>query len=216
MKKLLQLGAGLSGALLVLCLAVVLTVSFRGLYYHDIRALNIAGETGLSEQTIKHNYDVLIDYNLVIKHQETLKFPDFPMSEHGRIHFQEVRRIFFGFQYGAFLFAVLFAVLAVLCIRRSGDYLFLRICAVTSLVIPGVFGLLAAVSWERLFIGFHQLVFNNDYWLFDPATDPVINILPDAFFLHCGICIALLVLIGSAVSEVLFRLLRRRKAGRSL
>jgi integral membrane protein (TIGR01906 family) len=40
-------------------------------------------------------------------------------------------------------------------------------------------------------------MFRNDYWIFDEATDPVIMILPDAFFLHCAVMIILLILIGS-------------------
>lgn len=47
------------------------------------------------------------------------------------------------------------------------------------------------------FTMFHEIMFRNDYWIFDEATDPVIMILPDAFFLHCAVMIILLILIGS-------------------
>ena len=44
------------------------------------------------------------------------------------------------------------------------------------------------------------MVFSNDYWLFDPAADPVILILPDGYFLQCAVLILVLVFIGSLLS----------------
>ena len=31
------------------------------------------------------------------------------------------------------------------------------------------------------------IIFNNDAWLFNPLTDPIINALPEAYFMHCFI-----------------------------
>ncbi|MHB8131340.1 MAG: lipoprotein intramolecular transacylase Lit, partial [Mobilitalea sp.] len=44
----------------------------------------------------------------------------------------------------------------------------------------------------------------NDYWLFDPSTDPVITILPDTFFLHCALLIILIVLVFSIIFLVTY------------
>ena len=78
-----------------------------------------------------------------------------------------------------------------------------RRCLITagilSIAIPAVLGILVIAGWERFFVAFHTLVFRNDYWLFDPATDPVITILPDAFFLQCAAGIVLLILAGGTV-----------------
>ena len=71
-------------------------------------------------------------------------------------------------------------------------------------------GLCGLVGWDRFFVGFHSLLFNNDYWLFDPATDPVILILPDTFFMHCAVMIVALILAVSAVLLILHRILFRR------
>ena len=32
----------------------------------------------------------------------------------------------------------------------------------------------------------HKILFNNDDWLFDYETDPIIYLLPEEFFLTCG------------------------------
>ncbi len=42
--------------------------------------------------------------------------------------------------------------------------------------------LLRGADFDALFIRFHQLVFTNDLWLLDPATDALIRMLPEPFF----------------------------------
>ena len=69
---------------------------------------------------------------------------------------------------------------------------------------------LVALNWDFCFVLFHKILFRNDYWIFDPACDPVITILPDAYFLHAAALILLCVLAASLFSLLLFRLLRRK------
>ena len=68
-----------------------------------------------------------------------------------------------------------------------------------------------AVNWDWAFVTFHHIAFDNDYWIFDPATDPVYNILPDTFFLHCALLILAGVVLGSVVCGLVYRKLRRKK-----
>ena len=49
-----------------------------------------------------------------------------------------------------------------------------------------------------------------DYGDFDPATDPVINILPEEFFFHCAIVIVLFLLVGCILTGALYRLVTRK------
>ena len=83
--------AALSLMLFIIAAAVTITLNFRQLYYFDIDYLHIAETSGVDADTIKENYDILIDYNSMFNH-DTLYFPDFAMSEHGRIHFEEVKK----------------------------------------------------------------------------------------------------------------------------
>ena len=89
----------LIGCLFILSASVVLVLNIRVIYYHDIDTLHLTKEVDLTKEQIRENYDALIDYNLFWKGEDTLQFPDFPMSEHGQIHFAEVRRIFVALQY---------------------------------------------------------------------------------------------------------------------
>ena len=83
---------------------------------------------------------------------------------------------------------------------KKSDWLFLKYTGICSIVIPSVLGGMIALNWEKVFITFHELVFQNDYWLFDPVTDPVILVLPDEYFMHCAIMIIGIVLLGAGVS----------------
>ena len=50
---------------------------------------------------------------------------------------------------------------------------------------------LAATDFDRAFTIFHSVFFpGKKNWLFGPATDPVILLLPEEFFRHCAIAIA--------------------------
>ena len=89
----------LIGCLFILSASVVLVLNIRVIYYCDIDTLHLTKEVDLTKEQIRENYDALIDYNLFWKGEDTLQFPDFPMSEHGQIHFAEVRRIFVALQY---------------------------------------------------------------------------------------------------------------------
>lgn len=68
---------------------------------------------------------------------------------------------------------------------KQKEYRFFKLTAILTIVIPLILGFFAFIDFDRLFVMFHQLVFSNDYWLFNPHLDPIINILPENFFMHC-------------------------------
>ena len=43
-------------------------------------------------------------------------------------------------------------------------------------------GIAAAVDFNGVFIKFHHIFFDNDLWLFDPAEDFMIRMLPEGLF----------------------------------
>ena len=194
---------------LIIRAAVVLTLHLRFIYYNDIKALHIEELSGMPEEKIRENYDVLIDYNL-LWNRGPLRFPDFPMSAGGETHFREVKRIFDVFQ---ILFPLSLAGMAVLWVKakslRDGRYA--RITGYLCFGIVAALGLFALIGWDRLFVVFHKVFFNNDFWLFDYTTDPVITILPDTFFLHEAILILAVVLSGGALALILGLKAKHRK-----
>ena len=73
--------------------------------------------------------------------------------------------------------------------------------------------LLAALDFDGAFTVFHSIFFpGKNNWLFDPVTDPVILILPEAFFRNCAITIVTVLL---TVCIVLVVTGRKRPSRRS-
>ena len=194
--------------LTLISLTVVLTLACKPLYYLDIHALHIPETTGYTISEIKANYDAVIDYSLSFGNAP-LEFPTFPMSEGGRIHFEEVKNIFNLFKYIA-IFGTLTGAAGILRQRRKQSYGYLKLTAILTVALPAVIGATVALNWDWTFAAFHELAFNNDYWLFDPATDPIINILPDAYFLHCAVMILVLVILGSLICGLIYRRVQRK------
>ena len=194
--------------LTVVCLALSITVWFRPLYYADIEFLDIPEKSGYSKEICRINYDVLIDYN-VIGGTSELKFPDMQMSESGRIHFEEVKRIFIFAQVEAL--AGIAVLAAVYLKKRKKSWMHLTgfvTAAIATAVLMAI-----VIDWEWTFETMHGLLFDNDYWLFNSKTDPVIKILPDEFFMHCGIMIIGLTAAFTAGLEILYR--RKKKYGKA-
>ncbi len=197
-------------ALFIISLAVVFVLYFRPLYYLDISFLRLDAASGKDAASVRRNYDAMCDY-LALWNRGALILPDFPMSEHGRIHFADCKRIFDAVQ-------ILFIVTGILCIigavRRKHSARCLRIAGALTIVIPAVLGVLAFYQWDALFANFHAILFSNDYWLFDPLQDPVILILPDRFFFQCVVVILVIVVAGGILCFVLAHRKGVRRRGR--
>ncbi len=196
--------------LFIISASAVFTLNFRPLYYHDISSLNIEETSGYSENVIRENYDALIDYNSVF-HRGSLDL-SLPMSREGRIHFQDVKRIFDVLQILCVLSLIGSLILGIRA-WKQGYRGFLKSAAVLSVFLPVIAGILIAFNWDNAFILFHELMFSNDYWLFDERTDPVINILPDEFFLHCALLIILLILAASLIMGLIYLRQKKRRSG---
>lgn len=187
----------------IICFAVIVTIFFKQLYYFDIDYLNIAKYTGLSKDVIKENYDILIQYQSIF-YQGTLNMPNFAMSTTGRIHFEEVKRVFEVIQI-TFVVTGLISGLMIYQNIKQKEYRFLQLTSIFSVGIPTIIGFLAALDFDRAFVIFHDIVFRNDYWIFDYTTDPVITILPESFFMHCFMMIILIVILISFIMYWIYK-----------
>ena len=198
-------------AILVITASVTFTLFDRGAYERMQERIDLPAAVGISEEELLANYNALIDYNSVF-FTGPLEFPTLGMSETGRIHFEEVKAIFSIIQIALIISAALTILLCVSLLRRR-RYRFLALGGILTLAIPAVIiAIMGAVGWDRFFVLFHELFFNNEYWVFDAATDPVILILPDTFFLSCLIRIVTGIVVSGAALIVCSGLMRRRDA----
>lgn len=192
-------------ALFIITLAVVFVLYFRPLYYLDISFYHLDTVSGKSADVIRRNYDSLCNY-LFFWNRNALVLPDFVMSEHGRIHFADCKRIFDVVQ---IMCLITGGITLIGALHRKHSARCLRIAGILTIAIPAVLGALAIFQWETLFVSFHSILFRNNYWLFDPVTDPIILVLPDGFFFQCAVVILIIVLIGG-----IFCMVRAHKKSR--
>ena len=195
--------------LFIVSFAVTLTLNFKPLYYFDMEHLKISQYSGYSEDEIRANYDVLIDYNNFWG-PKTLDFPTLSMSETGRIHFEEVKVIFVAFEVLCIITLVL-NIIFMIYHKKQRSILYLKYTSIITIAIPAIIAIFIAVCWDKVFVIFHKIFFKNDYWIFSPDTDPVINILPDTFFMHCAIMIISIVILGSILCGIIYKS-RKHKA----
>ena len=74
----------------------------------------------------------------------------------------------------------------------------------------GTIAFLAAASFTKYFTWFHLLLFDNNDWLLNPATDRLINIVPEGFFRDTAFFIAGIFLAAAFLLWLAARLLDKR------
>ncbi|HIT90625.1 MAG TPA: TIGR01906 family membrane protein [Candidatus Merdenecus merdavium] len=130
---------------------------------------------------LKGKREDLVVYTTVGDHQQEF------FNEREKSHMLDVQVLFIkGIQLrrvavmvciaGLLVYLALKGSIKTLCtvIYRTGTGILLGITA--------LLGLLFATDFTKYFTIFHKIFFTNDLWLLDPATDLMINMLPEGFF----------------------------------
>lgn len=203
-------------ALAVITASIAAPILFRPFYYVQIDALELPRQTGWSRETIREAYDQVLDFCVLGRPFGTGALA---WSEDGRSHFADVQKLFW------LDFAVLgisLATAAVLALfQRRRKFAFWRPlgrgpgfwAAVLAAALVLAVGGLAALDFNRAFVVFHALFFpGKDNWLFDPAVDQIILVMPETFFRNCALLIGGLLLAGCCALALhdLFRRPRRK------
>ena len=187
-----------SGTALILftglaALSCLFIINSRSLYMLVMKPLHISARSGLSSDEILKNYNVLIDYCSPFTHSR-LTFPTLPSSSSALSHFAEVKH----------LFSLLY-LLAAACLLSVRLFLrhmdapdcssILKKAGRGCLFFPLCLCLLFTLDFHDVFFAIHRVLFHNNDWLFDSATDPVILLLPEEFFRICGFAVMVILMI---------------------
>ena len=174
-----------SSMLFLLTLSILLTIYLAWIFYPlEIKWLHLTDNVYLQPHTIQYNFNILMDY-LTNPFSQVLKMPDFRSSTAGLHHFAVVKNLFHLVQLVAVVTLPSFYFFLQTIVKKGFLSIFRkRLLLLVSLpILIGLAGVL--IGFEQFFTLFHQILFvGDDTWLFDPAKDPVILILPEAFFLH--------------------------------
>ena len=131
---------------------------------------------------VMHNYNQLMWY-LMWPFKSKLKMDDLPTSTSAALHFADCKRLFL-------LAIIVFIICSIIYLiaKKSGNrsYLYLdKTWSLLFLILPVVILPFAMTNFDSFFTIFHHIFFTDSNWLFDPATDPIINVLTEGFFAAC-------------------------------
>lgn len=157
------------------------------LFFVDIKIEGLDRLVGLSVGTLMKNYTELMGY-LLLPWVSKLEMTSFPTSISGASHFYEVK-ILFQLVLIVFLLGSFFKIY----LRRQPQLFAIpKQWAFAFMIIPVIILPFAAMNFDAFFVFFHSIFFHNQDWLFDPAKDPIINVLTENFFSTCFIVFGLL------------------------
>ena len=136
-------------------------------------------------------------------------------------HMEDVRGLFIGGlmlrKIGLAVTAVYAVILAFWCKKNQERKHLLKtvvpgsLCFGTCLFFAAAIFIAATIAsdFSKYFVVFHHLFFDNDLWILNPATDLLINIVPEPFFmdtaLRIGITFGLMVIAFLAISFYLWK-----------
>ena len=205
-----------SAFILILTFSIGLPIYFRPFYYAHIDPLDLEIMSGYEKNEIVAAYNEVLDYL-------TLPGTEFgtgvmEYSEEGYSHFEDCKGLFTLNGMALFSSAGILLVLFILRKKNLIDKLNINgispifYSGVAAIVIPSLLGFIIALDFDQAFEVFHKIFFpGKDNWLFDPARDEIITVLPEEFFRNCAILIGASVLILGALSIILSLSKRKRE-----
>ena len=130
-------------------------------------------------------------------------------NEQDRLHMDDVQGLFLGgLALRRWAFAVLAAALVFLAAacRKEIWRTLARSCQVVLGILAALIlflGIAMARNFNAVFTKFHEIFFDNDLWIFDPAEDYMIRMLPEGLFFDMVIRIGGFFLTGLTVLLIL-------------
>ncbi|WP_102401244.1 TIGR01906 family membrane protein [Haloimpatiens massiliensis] len=184
---------------IIILWSILFTVNFKPIYYFSIDKFQIQNTSSLEKNEIKNNYNYLIDY-LMYPNNNELDLPSFSSSKEGIMHFIDVKTIFQNITTNFYIFYLGFLWMYFLLLNKNliNTKETLKLSSTFLLSLMGAI-VLVYMNFQKGFDIFHKLIFKNDYWMFSPEKDPIINILPESFFALCLFFILLLISINSII-----------------
>ncbi len=204
---------GVAIFLFIITFSIGLPIYCRFFYYLQIDSLGLTEASGKSYLEIKQAYDQVLNYL-------TLPFTEFSTgvfaySEEGASHFADCKSLFNLNLIVLLSSTAVIITLTVLnkkkkisIIKPNGFFVGFY-SAINVFVLFGVLIGLIAIDFERAFVIFHKIFFaGKDNWIFDSDVDQIKRILPNEFFMNCGIFIGVGIIVISIAIIIISILLK--------
>lgn len=164
-------------------------------YVKEFEENDTSSATGMSSEDNLAASDVLLDYlrgnrDDIVYEAEVNGTMREVFDERETIHMQDVRTLFqraINLRNGLVIAGAGILILVYFMNRRRMGLMGLlrsgfQTGAVFVLMLVGAIGLYGAADFTSFWTSFHELVFDNDYWLLDPNISIMINLYPENFF----------------------------------
>ncbi len=214
------------GLLAAFCLmyAILVTAVEAVVYWNDgyfekeYRKYNVLRYVPMEMNSLLYVTDEMMDYlrgdreDLDIQVSINGRIQDF-FNEKEKRHMNDVKELFLAAERlrTRGLWTAALAGLFLLWRRRGGVLLCTLQWGVgLFLAAVGTIASLATTSFTKYFTWFHLLLFDNNDWLLNPATDRLINIVPEGFFRDTAFLSAGIFLAAAFLLWLAARLLHKR------
>ena len=215
--------------MMFLLIGVLLLTSFQVAIYGDsqyrfyereYKKYQVADSLNMTMDNIMDVTDQMMAY-LIGKKAELSVITDVDgetqdfFNEQDRFHMGEVKELFLGGLKIRNIMLVAVLLILILLAARKADmikllprayFVTLGITGVITVVLGGLF----ASDFDKYFRIFHEIFFDNDQWMFDPATDYMIRMLPEGLFFDFVIRIGWMFLLGVGILLLLSLAAKRR------
>lgn len=185
------LGFSIIAALLITSFEIAMYSDFD-VYRQEYEKYDVLSDLDMTMDDVMYVTHEMMDY--LRGEEDTLsvittvegKEQDF-FNEQDRFHMGEVRNLFIGglnIRIGACVAAVvciLFLIITRADIKKILPRSYWIALGVTGAAVL-LIGIAAVVNFNAVFVQFHHIFFDNDLWIFDPAEDYMIRMLPEGLF----------------------------------
>ncbi|MBM6802521.1 TIGR01906 family membrane protein [Mediterraneibacter glycyrrhizinilyticus] len=206
------LGFSVIAALLITSFEIAMYADFD-VYRQEYEKYDVLSELDITMDDVMYVTHEMMDYlrgegdTLSVVTTVEGQEQDF-FNEQDRFHMGEVRELFIGglnIRFGACVAAVLcilFLVITRADIKKVVPRSYRIALGVTGAAVI-LIGIAAVVDFNAVFVQFHHIFFDNDLWIFDPAEDYMIRMLPEGLFYDMVMRIGALFVVSLVVLLVL-------------
>ena len=203
--------------------------SHYGFYKKEYEKYRVTDDLHMKIEDVMTVTEYMMDY--LIGKEEKLSIvtdvdgeqQDF-FNEQDRLHMADVRNLFLG---GLKLrnYAVILAIILLIFLgvkkadfRRLIPSGYLQ-ALLFYLVLAAILGVAMSIDFTSCFTLFHKLFFTNNLWIFDPATDYMIRMLPEGFFsdmvIRVGVTFIVLLAVPGALAVLYRRKLKKKEISKT-
>lgn len=186
--------------LFLISLSIMLTLNVSAIQFW----LSHARIAGVNKTQMMRDYRHLLIY-LQLPFQSSFHFQFIPSSKPAMSHFLDVKKMFL---FNEVICIVTGAIVVPTLVKQKRQHQLWKLILPLQyfLVLLLMLGFLLVINFEKFFIKFHQMTFNNNDWIFNPNTDPIINVLTENFFTS-----SVIIFVGLFLIEVLILIIIARR-----